>query len=425
MKTVYVNENNIDSQIAAIRNRSENNYANIEETVSEIIDNVKKYGDDALRDYTQKFDKVKIDDFKVSEEEIKESLSRVSDDILNVLNNAAANIRQFHEMQLPKNLKLEKEGLVLRQLYSPIERVGIYIPGGNTVYPSTVLMNVIPAKIAGVSNISIATPPQPDKSVNDLILVSAYLSGADNIYKMGGSQAIAAFAYGTESIKKVYKITGPGNAYVAEAKRQVFGFVDIDSIAGPSEILIIADESANAEYIAADLLSQAEHDCQATSILICLSPLTANKVQEQILKQLDDSQNAARAITAIDNNGVIFIVNNLDTAFEMSNKIAPEHLEILTDEPLNHLNKIKNAGSIFLGEYSPEPVGDYFAGVNHTIPTCGKAKFSSPLSTMDFMKHSNVIHYTKVGFLKHKNDILAFAEMENFKYHANSIARRK
>lgn len=425
MKTIIINDKNIKNEINALRSKSEEKFSGIEKSVAEIISNVKKFGDDALRDYTQKFDKATINDFKVSDEEINTAVENVSADIIEILSKAAQNIRQFHTLQLPKNINLKKDGLELTQIYTPIERVGIYIPGGNTVYPSTVLMNVIPAKIAGVTHISIATPPSRDGKVNDLILAAAHISGADTIYKAGGAQAIAALAYGTDSIEKVYKITGPGNAYVAEAKKQVFGQVDIDMIAGPSEILIIADENANAEYIAADLLSQAEHDVQAMSILVCLSKNTANNVLNEIEKQLNDTPNGIRAKTALDNNGIIFIVKDLNTAFDISNEIAPEHLELLISSPCDYLDKVKNAGSIFVGQYSPEPVGDYFVGVNHTIPTCGKAKFSSPLGTMDFIKHSNIIHYSKAGFLKDKNDIKAFAEAENFYFHANSIARRK
>lgn len=425
MKTVIIDDKNIKNEIYALRSKSEEKFLGIENSVAEIINNVRKFGDDALRDYTKKFDRAKIDDFKVTDEEIDAAVSNVPIDIIEILHKAAENIRQFHILQLPKNLSLKKDGLELTQIYTPIERVGIYIPGGNAVYPSTVLMNVIPAKIAGVKHISIATPPSQDGKVNDLILAAAYIGGADTIYKAGGAQAIAAFAYGTESIEQVYKITGPGNAYVAEAKKQVFGQVDIDMIAGPSEILIIADDDANAEYIAADLLSQAEHDVQATSILVCLSVNMADNVLNEINKQLNNSPNGIRAKTSLDNNGIIFIVGDLNTAFEISNEIAPEHLELLINSPCNYLDKVKNAGSIFVGQYSPEPVGDYFVGVNHTIPTCGKAKFASPLGTMDFIKHSNIIHYSKAGFLKDQNDIKAFAEAENFYFHANSIARRK
>lgn len=425
MKTVIIDDKNIKNEINALRSKSEEKFSGIENSVAEIIGNVKKFGDDALHDYTQKFDKVKIDDFKISNEEISAAVSNVSIDIIEILHKAAENIRQFHILQLPKNINLKKDGLELTQIYTPIERVGVYIPGGNTVYPSTVLMNVIPAKIAGVKHISIATPPSQDGKVNDLILAAAYISGADTIYKIGGAQAIAALAYGTESVDSVYKITGPGNAYVAEAKKQVFGQVDIDMMAGPSEILIIADEDANAEYIAADLLSQAEHDVQAMSILVCLSKNTADNVLNEIEQQLNDTPNGVRAKTALDNNGIIFVVDDLDTAFEISNEIAPEHLELLINSPCDYLDRIKNAGSIFVGQYSPEPAGDYFVGVNHTIPTCGKAKFASPLGTMDFIKHSNIIHYSKAGFLKDQHDIKAFAEAENFYFHANSIARRK
>ncbi|NMC56991.1 MAG: histidinol dehydrogenase [Eubacteriaceae bacterium] len=425
MKTIIIDDKNIKNELAALRYKSEEKFSDIEKNVAEIINNVKELGDAALRDYTLKFDKAKIDNFKVTDEEINSALSNVSIDIIEILRKAAENIRQFHILQLPKNISLKKDGLELNQIFTPIERVGVYVPGGNTVYPSTVLMNVIPAKIAGVSNISIATPPAHDGKVNDLILAAAHISGADTIYKAGGVQAIAALAYGTESIEKVYKITGPGNAYVAEAKKQVFGQVDIDMIAGPSEILIIADEDANTEYIAADLLSQAEHDVQAASILVCLSENTANKVQNEISKQLNNTPNGIRAKTALDNNGIIFIVEDLNKAFEISNEIAPEHLELLITSPCDYLDKVKNAGSIFVGQYSPEPVGDYFVGVNHTIPTCGKAKFASPLGTMDFIKHSNIIHYSKTGFLKDQADIKTFAEAENFYFHANSIARRK
>lgn len=424
MKIVFIDETNLTQEINTLRNKNEEKSLHIEKSVSEIISDVRQFGDEALQRFTLKFDHADIAEFRVSDAEIQNAMNEVDSSLIEILNKAILNIKEFHQLQLPKDITLLRDGLELRQTYTPIERVGIYIPGGNTVYPSTVLMNAIPAKIAGVSDISIATPPDQNGLINNKILAAAQLCGVDTIYKMGGAQAIAALAYGTQSIKPVYKITGPGNVYVAEAKKQVFGQVDIDMIAGPSEILIIADKNSNPQYIAADLLSQAEHDTQAVCILISLSFEIAQQVIHEIDKQLNSSQNASRAKEALENNGIIYLVSDLDIAFDLSNEIAPEHLEISLRNPLKYLNKIKNAGSIFLGEYSPEPVGDYYVGVNHTIPTSGKAKFSSPLSTLDFVKHSNIIYYNKEKFFKDKDDIESFANMEEFYYHANAISIR-
>jgi histidinol dehydrogenase len=424
MKIVFIDETNFTQEINTLRSTSEEKFFHVEKNVSEIIYNIQKSGDEALKHYTLKYDHADIADFKVSDEEINYAMQNVDSSFIDILNKAIYNIKEFHGLQFPKNLQLYRDGLELRQIYTPIERVGIYIPGGNTVYPSTVLMNTIPAKIAGVDNICIATPPDSNRQINNKIIASAQLCGVDTIYKMGGAQAIAAFAYGTQSIKKVYKITGPGNVYVTEAKKQVYGQVDIDMLAGPSEILIIADKDSNPKYIAADLLSQAEHDEQALCILISTSFELAQQVIHEIDWQLNDSINALRAKKALENNGLIYLVSDLNVAFDLSNEIAPEHLEILLPTPEKHIDKINNAGSVFLGEYSPEPVGDYYVGVNHTIPTSGKAKFSSPLSTMDFMKHSNIIHYNKEKFFKDRNTIETFAYMEDFTYHANAISIR-
>ncbi len=425
MKMVNISSDNIFQEIEKVRLAGEDKLSTVSAAVEEIIDTVKEDGDDALRAYAQKFDDAAVEDIIVSEEEIACALKNIPQAEIELFQRAIDNIRAYHSLLLPQEKILRRSGAVLRQIYRPIERVGVYIPGGKTIYPSTVLMNVIPAKVAGVLHIALASPPDKNGRLPDRILAAAHLAGADVLYKMGGAQAIAAFAYGTQSVQPVYKITGPGNVFVAEAKRMLYGKVDIDMIAGPSEILIIADETANAACIAADLLSQAEHDEQALCILITTSAALAAEVEQMLYAQLDNSVFGRRAKSAIENNGVIFIVEDIKTAVEMSNEIAPEHLELMTAEPNAIVGDIQNAGSIFLGVYTPEAVGDYFAGVNHTIPTSGKAKFSSPLDTMDFIKHSNVIEYSKEAFLAIQQDVAAFANLEDFTYHAASALRRQ
>ena len=402
-----------------------NNISIIREVVSEIIEDIKANGDEALVNYTKKFDNVDISDFKVTIKEIKDSYKDVSDEFIEILKKAIYNIEKFHKNQTVNDFQYNtKNNSVIGQITTPIERVAVYIPGGKAIYPSTVLMNVIPAKIAGVKEIVIITPPDKFGKVNSNILVAADLLNINEIYKIGGAQAVAAVAYGTETIKAVNKIVGPGNIYVAEAKRQVFGIVDIDMIAGPSEILILADEESNPKYIARDLLSQAEHDENAKPYLITNSEKIIIETLKFVEKYIDESKRKEILKICINNNLLIFKVEDVDEMFKISNYIAPEHLELLIKNPMEKLNKITNAGSIFIGEYSPEPVGDYFAGPNHTLPTSGTAKFSSPLGVYDFLKRSSYIKYSKDDFTENWKYISKFAETENLFEHANSIKER-
>ena len=394
--------------------------------VSAIIENVKANGDKALRAYEAEFDKVELDDLQVSKEEIEEAFAHEDAEFISVLKEAAENIRNFHKRQVREGFSItEKEGIVVGQKIIPLEKAGIYIPGGTAAYPSTVLMNAIPAKIAGCPEIIMVTPPGKDGKVNPAILAAASIAGIDKIYKVGGAQAIAALAYGTESIPKVDKITGPGNAFVAEAKKQVFGTVNIDMIAGPSEILVVADGKSNPANLAADLLSQAEHDRMATAILITDCEELAAKVADEIENQLKLLPREEIARTSIDNNGRILITESIDTAIALSNEIAPEHLELCVDEPFEYLEKVKNAGSVFLGRNCPEAVGDYFAGPNHTLPTSGTARFSSALSVDDFIKKTQFIYYSIEEENKAADSIALFAEKEGLRAHGRSVMIRK
>ncbi len=398
---------------------------NISDIVSDIIYNVRKNGDCALKEYSKKFDNVDLTELKVTEEEIKEAYNSVDKEFIEVLELAKKNIYDYHEKQKRDGFEIKKEnGVVLGQKITPIERAGVYVPGGTASYPSTVLMNVIPAKIAGVNEITMVTPPKKDGKINPVILAAAKIAGVDNIYKVGGAQAIAALAYGTESIKKVDKIVGPGNAFVAEAKKQVFGAVNIDMIAGPSEILIISDDKSDAKNVAADLLSQAEHDKMATAILITTSSSFAYMVSDELERQLPLLPREEIARTSIDTNGKIIITDSIEKAIEISNEIAPEHLEVCVDEPFSYLPLIKNAGSIFLGRYCPEALGDYLAGPNHTLPTSGTAKFSSPLGVDDFIKKSAYSYYTKDALGKVAEKIRYFAEKEGLQAHGKSAVIR-
>ena len=402
-----------------------NNISKIKKVVSEIIEDIKVNGDKALINYTKKFDNVEIRDFRVSIKEIKDSYKDVNEEFIEILKKAIYNIEKFHNNQTINDFQYNtKNNSVMGQITTPIERVAVYIPGGKAIYPSTVLMNVIPAKIAGVKEIVIITPPNKLGKINSNILVAADLLNIKEIYKIGGAQAIAAVAYGTETINSVNKIVGPGNIYVAEAKRQVFGIVDIDMIAGPSEILILADEESNPKYIARDLLSQAEHDENAKPYLITNSEKIITETIKFIEKYINESKRKEILETCINNNLLVFKVENIEEMFEISNYIAPEHLELLIKNPMEKLSKIANAGSIFIGEYSPEPVGDYFAGPNHTLPTSGTAKFSSPLGVYDFLKRSSYIKYSKEDFNENWEYISKFAETENLFEHANSIKER-
>lgn len=397
----------------------------VADIVTDIIENVKQNGDKALFEYAEKFDKAKLSSLEVTEEEIEEAFNKVEPKFIEIIKTAAQNIRNFHEKQVRNSFIInEQEGIVTGQKVTPIEKVGLYVPGGTAAYPSTVLMDSIPAKIAGCSEICIATPPSADGKVNPVILAAAKIAGVDRIFKMGGAQAIAALAYGTQTVPKVDKIVGPGNAFVAEAKRQVFGRVSIDMIAGPSEILVIADGKSNPKFVAADLLSQAEHDKMASAVLVTDSMELAVKVQAEIENQLKALPREEIASTSIDNNGKIIVADNIADVIDVSNEIAPEHLELCVDNPFDYLDKIKNAGSIFMGRYCPEALGDYYAGANHTLPTSGTARFSSPLSVDDFVKKSQYTYYTKDALKKVAEDVAFFAEKEGLTAHARSATIR-
>lgn len=397
----------------------------VADIVTDIIENVKQNGDKALFEYAEKFDKAKLSSLEVTEEEIEEAFNKVEPKFIEIIKTAAQNIRNFHEKQVRNSFIInEQEGIVTGQKVTPIEKVGLYVPGGTAAYPSTVLMDSIPAKIAGCSEICIATPPSADGKVNPVILAAAKIAGVDRIFKMGGAQAIAALAYGTQTVPKVDKIVGPGNAFVAEAKRQVFGRVSIDMIAGPSEILVIADGKSNPKFVAADLLSQAEHDKMASAVLVTDSMELAVKVQAEIENQLKVLPREEIARTSIDNNGKIIVADNIADVIDVSNEIAPEHLELCVDNPFDYLDKIKNAGSIFMGRYCPEALGDYYAGANHTLPTSGTARFSSPLSVDDFVKKSQYTYYTRDALKKVAEDVAFFAEKEGLTAHARSATIR-
>ena len=395
-------------------------------TVAEIIARVRQNGDTALREYSEKFDRAKLQDLAVSEAEMQTALGAIDPKFIEILEKSAANIRAFHEKQKRTGFVInDADGIVLGQKILPLQTVGLYVPGGTASYPSSVLMNAIPAKIAGVGNLIMVTPPAPDGSIRPQILAAAHVAGVDRIYKVGGAQAIAALAYGTESIPKADKIVGPGNAFVAEAKKQVYGVCGIDMIAGPSEILILADGKTDPRYAAADLLSQAEHDRMASAVLITDSMDFAKKTAEEVEKQLSVLPREEIARASIENNGKIIVTENMETAIAIANEIAPEHLEICTDAPFDLLNRIHNAGSVFLGRSCPEALGDYFAGPNHTLPTGGTARFSSPLSVDDFIKKYSFTYYTADALNKAADDIAHFAETEGLSAHARSVTVRK
>lgn len=397
----------------------------VESVVSEIIENVKKNGDKALFEYCEKFDKAKLDSLLVTEEEINEAVSLVEPEFLDILKKAAANIRKFHEKQVRNSFIINDEpGIVVGQKVIPVDRAGLYVPGGTAAYPSTVLMDSIPAKIAGVKEVVMVTPPNKEGKVNPVILAAAYVAGVDKIFKVGGAQAVAALAYGTESVPKVDKIVGPGNAFVAEAKKQVFGKVSIDMIAGPSEILIVADGATDPSHAAADLLSQAEHDKLASAVLVTDSLELANAVSDELERQIPLLERADIARASIDNNGKIIVADDLMRAIDIANEIAPEHLELLLDNPFDYLDSIRHAGSIFMGRNCPEALGDYFAGPNHTLPTSGTAKFSSPLSVDDFVKKTQYTYYTKEALSRVADDVAYFARKEGLTAHANSAIIR-
>lgn len=397
----------------------------VTEVVSQIIDTVKKEGDAALFSYSEQFDKAHLTALEVSKAEIDDAFAQMEDSFLQILEEAKENIKNFHAHQVRSSFVInETAGVVTGQKIIPMEKVGLYVPGGTAAYPSSVLMNAIPAKLAGVKEIIMVTPPTGG-SVNPVILAAAKIAGVDRIFKIGGAQAVAALAYGTESVPKVDKIVGPGNAYVAEAKRQVFGRVAIDMIAGPSEILVVADEKSNPSFVAADLLSQAEHDKNASAVLICDSLTFAKEVQKEVETQLKVLPREEIARASIDQNGKIIVASSIRDAIDVANEIAPEHLELCLDNPFDYLDQVKHAGSIFMGRYCPEALGDYFAGANHTLPTSGTARFSSPLSVDDFVKKSQYTYYTETAFRKVADKVAYFAEKEGLSAHARSATVRK
>ena len=398
---------------------------NVTDIVAEIIANVRKNGDNALFEYCEKFDKAQLTALQVSPEEIEEAVASVDPAFIEILKKAAANIRKFHARQVRNSFIInDEDGIVMGQKIIPVDRAGLYVPGGTAAYPSTVLMDSIPAKIAGVKELVMVTPPNAEGKVNPVILAAAYVAGVDKIFKVGGAQAIAALAYGTESIPRVDKIVGPGNAFVAEAKRQVFGQVSIDMIAGPSEILVVADGKSNPRHLAADLLSQAEHDKLASAVLVTDSAELALAVQAELEIQIPMLERADIARASIDNNGKIIVADDLKEVIEISNQIAPEHLELCVDNPFDYLDSIRHAGSIFMGRNCPEALGDYFAGPNHTLPTSGMARFSSPLSVDDFIKKTQYTYYTRDALARVAKDVATFATAEGLTAHAKSALIR-
>lgn len=397
----------------------------VSDIVSGIIDDVRRNGDSALFKYSEKFDKVKLDSLEVTREEIDEALEKTEERFIEILKKAAANIRKFHEKQVRSSFIINDEnGIITGQKIIPLDRAGLYVPGGTAAYPSTVLMDTIPAKIAGCKELVMVTPPGADGKVNPAILAAASIAGADRIFKVGGAQAIAALAYGTQSIPKVDKIVGPGNAFVAEAKKQVFGKVAIDMIAGPSEILIVADSDNNPKHLAADLLSQAEHDKNASAVLVTTDKKLAKDVQNEIEVQISLLERGEIARASIDNNGKIIVCKDIESAIDIANEIAPEHLELCIDNPFDYLSRVRHAGSIFMGKNCPEALGDYYAGPNHTLPTSGTAKFSSPLSVDDFIKKTQYTYYTKEALKNAADDVAYFAKKEGLTAHARSAVIR-
>ncbi len=427
MRIIKLDENTKNNILTDLLKRSPNNYDSYSASVNEIIDNVKKNKDAAIFDYTKKFDKADInaDNIKVTKEEIEEAYTKVDSELVEIIRKAKKNIEVYHEKQRQYSwFDSKPDGTILGQKVSALASTGVYVPGGKAVYPSSVLMNILPAKVAGVEKIVMTTPPGADGKVFAPTLVAANEAGADEIYKVGGAQAIAALAFGTESVPKVDKIVGPGNIYVALAKKSVYGYVSIDSIAGPSEILVLADETANPRFVAADLLSQAEHDELASAILVTTSMEIAKKVSEEVDVFTAELSRKAIIEKSLENYGYILVTDTMEEAIQTANDIASEHLEIVTKDPFNVMTKIKNAGAIFLGEYSSEPLGDYFAGPNHVLPTNGTSKFFSPLSVDDFIKKSSIISYSREALEPVHEDIIAFAESEHLTAHANSIKVR-
>ena len=427
MRIEKLNENTKKNLLDDLLKRSPNNYGKFEASVQEILNAVKEKGDEAVFEYTEKFDGVRLDaeHLLVTEEEIAEAYEQVDDELIAIIRKALVNIRDYHQKQMQYSwFDSKPDGTILGQKVTALQRVGVYVPGGKAAYPSSVLMNIMPAKVAGVDEIIMVTPPGKDGKVTPTTLVAAKEAGADKVYKVGGAQAIAALAYGTESIPKVDKIVGPGNIYVALAKKAVYGFVSIDSIAGPSEILVLADETANPRFVAADLLSQAEHDRNASAVLVTDSKELAEAVRKEIEVQLQKLPREEIARTSIEHNGRIILAHSLEEAVETSNRIAPEHLEVCTDHPFDLLPLIRNAGSVFLGRFDPEPLGDYFAGPNHTLPTGGTARFYSPLGVDDFVKKMQFTYFTEDALKKDYQKVAAFAEKEGLEAHARAVKIR-
>lgn len=427
MRIQHLNEECKRNLLVELLKRSPNQYGEYQERVNQILDTVKKEGDQAIFEYTKKFDGADVtkETILVTEKEIQEAYEQVDETLIGILRKAKQNIQVYHEKQRQYSwFDSKPDGTMLGQKITALQKVGVYVPGGKAVYPSSVLMNVIPAKVAGVDEVVMVTPPGKDGKVNPNTLVAAKEAGVDRIYKVGGAQAIGALAFGTESIPKVDKIVGPGNIYVALAKKSVFGYVSIDSIAGPSEILVIADETANPRYVAADLLSQAEHDELASAILVTTSTELAKRVSEEVDKFVEELSRTEIMKKSLDNYGYILLADTMDDVIDIANEIASEHLEIMTKNPYDIMMKIRNAGAIFIGEYSSEPLGDYFAGPNHVLPTNGTAKFFSPLSVDDFIKKSSIIAYSKEALELVHSDIERFANAEQLTAHANSIKVR-
>ena len=427
MRIVKLEESSRRNLLELLLKRSPSQYGTFTDTVNEIVETVREKRDEALFAYTEKFDgcKVNKDNVQVTEEEIAEAYEKVDEELLSVIRKALVNIRAFHEKQRRYSwFDSDESGILLGQKITPLNRVGVYVPGGKAVYPSSVLMNIVPARVAGVKEIVMTTPPGKDGKMNPAVLVAAREAGVDRIFKAGGAQAIAALAFGTESIPKVDKIVGPGNIFVALAKKAVFGFVSIDSIAGPSEILVLADETANPRYVAADLLSQAEHDEMASAILVTTSEALAEAVNKEIEGFLEVLERREIIKKSLDNYGHILIADTMEDAIEAANDIASEHLEIMTKDAFTVMTKIKNAGAIFIGEHSCEPLGDYFAGPNHVLPTNGTAKFFSPLGVDDFIKKSSIVSYSREALEPVHEDIMRFAAQEGLTAHRNSIKVR-
>lgn len=427
MRIIKLTEQSKKNILEDLLKRSPNNYDEYQEKVNEILADVRKNGDKAVFEYTRKFDRAELtpDTLYVTEEEIKEAYEKVDSELIEVMKKSIQNIRDYHERQVRNSwFSTREDGVILGQRITPLESVGVYVPGGKAAYPSSVLMNIIPAHVAGVNRIVMATPPGADGKVTPATLVAAHLAGVTEVCKVGGAQAIAALAYGTESIPKVDKITGPGNIFVALAKKTVYGHVSIDSVAGPSEVMVLADEAANPRYVAADMLSQAEHDELASAILVTTSRELAEKVSAQVEDFTARLSRREIIQKSIDNYGYILLAESMEQAIDVVNEIASEHLEILTANPFDTMTRVKNAGAIFLGEYSSEPLGDYFAGPNHVLPTNGTAKFFSPLSVDDFIKKSSVISYSEEALEEVHEDIIRFAKAEQLTAHANSIAVR-